>query len=181
MVDTLSVSQYFLASCCVSANVTDSTSGVACSFACCTPQKRKRKKKKRKVEPQIYFRTAVKHSFSWQCPSPKRHYRHDVTHLKSKAFNIFSLWMDSYLPDDLFRILKTQEVGQCVHVHQDGLIRSYVGAVENTRTVLLCRDFTWVALISFESPLDVCDPPSKSWKHQLKLNSGSGLSRPDGS
>ncbi len=74
-------------------------------LACCTLRQMK-------VELRIYFWTVVKHSFSKQCPPPERHYHHDVTHLKSEAFSIFSVRMDSDLPDDLFRIVKTQEAGK---------------------------------------------------------------------
>ncbi len=73
--------------------------------ACCTLRQMK-------VELRMYFWTVVKHSFSKQCPPPERHYHHDVTHLKSEAFSVFSEWMDSDLPDELFRIVKTREAGK---------------------------------------------------------------------
>lgn len=73
--------------------------------ACCTLWQTK-------AELWIYFWTVVKNSFSKQCPPLERHYHRDVTHLRSKAFSIFSVRMDSVLPDELFRIFKTQETGK---------------------------------------------------------------------
>lgn len=74
-------------------------------LACCTLWQTK-------AELWIYFWTVVKNSFSKQCPPLEWHYHRDVTHLRSKAFSIFSVRMDSVLPDELFRIFKTQETGK---------------------------------------------------------------------
>lgn len=74
-------------------------------LACCTLRQMK-------AELRMYFWTVVKHSSSKQCLPPERHHRHDVTHLKSDTFSIFSVWMDSDLPDGLFGLVKTQEGGK---------------------------------------------------------------------
>lgn len=113
-----------------------------------------------KVELRIYFWTVVKHSFSKQCPPLERHYHHDVTYLKSDAFSIFSVWMDSNLPHDLFRIFQTPEVGkkswplsacplrqidQPVAVPHWGYLYGRGG---NSWTVLMWADLPCVAFIS---------------------------------
>lgn len=103
MVDTLGVRQYRQLYC---FSQHDSPHLERCmQLVCCTLRPMK-------AEPGMYFWTIVKHSSSKQCLPPERHHHHDVTHLKSEPFSIFSVWMHSDLPDGLLRVVKTPEGGK---------------------------------------------------------------------
>lgn len=103
MVDTLSVRQYSQLYCFSQHDSLHLERRM--QLACCTLRQMK-------AELRMYFWTVVKHSSSKQCLPPERHHHHDVTHLKSETFSIFSVWMDSDLPDGLFGLVKTQEGGK---------------------------------------------------------------------
>lgn len=181
MVDTLSVRQHLLASCTASANMTLSARSAACSL-------RAARLRRMKVELTMYFWTVVKHSYSKQHPPPERHYHSDVAHLKSEAFSVFPVWMDSDLPDELFRAAETQEAGETTWPMCASALRQIDQPVAVPQWGYLYRmeennwpDPTCVALISSKLPWTHLTPPplplpTKSLTHELKPDAGSGLS-----
>lgn len=170
MVDTLSVRQHLLASCTASANMTLSARSAACSL-------RAARLRRIKVELTMYFWTVVKHSYSKQHPPPERHYHSDVAHLKSEAFSVFPVWMDSDLPDELFRAAETQEAGETTWPMCASALRQIDQPVAVPQWGYLYRmeennwpDPTCVALISSKLPWTHLTPPPPAAPPDKKFN-----------